>query len=139
MMSERIGSRGWRIWKEKNLPQEVVPLSDAEGVASQLEEKLDKKTKDFRAFREARIGYDYITRGEILEAEIAALKRAGNRVRNAEKDCIALRNWQIGFEDWADVEELKTAWAGLDALLATAFTGGTTPAYFSAQNKEDEK
>ena len=38
-MSERIGSHGWRIWKEKGLPQEVVPLSDAEGVVEQLEAK----------------------------------------------------------------------------------------------------
>ena len=38
-MSERIGNHGWRIWKEKGLPQEVVPLSDAEGVVAQIEEE----------------------------------------------------------------------------------------------------
>ncbi len=34
-----------------------------------LREALAKKTKDFRAFREARIGHDYITHSEELEAE----------------------------------------------------------------------
>jgi hypothetical protein len=43
MMSERIGSHGWRIWKEKDLPQEVVPLSDAEGVVAQLEAELEQR------------------------------------------------------------------------------------------------
>ena len=38
-MSERIGSHGWRVWKEKGLPQEVVPLSDAEGMVAKLEEE----------------------------------------------------------------------------------------------------
>ena len=45
MMSERIGSCGWRIWKEKGLPQEVVPLSDAEGVVAQLEEENETLKK----------------------------------------------------------------------------------------------
>ena len=45
-MSERIGSHGWRIWKEKGLPQEVVPLSDAEGVVAKLEEELEMYERD---------------------------------------------------------------------------------------------
>ena len=50
-----------------------IALLEAENVV--LIQKLDKKTKDFRAFREARIGHDYITHSELLEEENEALRK----------------------------------------------------------------
>jgi hypothetical protein len=45
----------------------------------------------------------------------AAEKRTA-RIVYAFNDCIALRNWDKGFEDYADVAELKTALAAGDTI-----------------------
>lgn len=41
---ERIGDRGWRIWGG-DLPQDVVPLGDAEGVVAALEARVQRLTE----------------------------------------------------------------------------------------------
>ena len=51
-------------------------------------------------------------RDELLEAL--------ERLRNAEKDCIALRNFDVGFEEWADVAELKEAQSEADTAIRKA-------------------
>jgi len=52
-----------------------------------------------------------------LETANADLLEALERLRLAEKDCMALRNWDKGFEDWADVAELKEAQAEADEAI----------------------
>lgn len=42
------------------------------------------------------------------------------RLRKAEKDCIALRHWDEGFEEWADVAELKEAQQAADEAIRKA-------------------
>lgn len=43
------------------------------------------------------------------EERIRVLEKQLERIRAAFEDCVALRNWDLGFEDWADVAELKEA------------------------------
>ena len=64
---------------------------------------------------------EYLKPARELAADNAALKRYAVH--------------RIGCES----NEGKACDCGLDALLKTQFTGGTTPAYFSAQNKEDSE
>jgi hypothetical protein len=59
------------------------------------------------------------------DAEIAALKAIAERLAGAIKrmkaardDCVALRNWAVGFEDWSDVEEVLAANTDGDAALS---------------------
>ena len=53
----------------------------AEIKVPELEAKLADKTKQFRAFREARIGHDYITHTEQLESENEALREWAEKHR----------------------------------------------------------
>ncbi|TET84642.1 MAG: hypothetical protein E3J37_03415 [Anaerolineales bacterium] len=50
----------------------------------------------------------------------AELLEALKRLRLAEKDCNALSNWDEGFEDWADVAELKEAQKDADEAIRHA-------------------
>jgi hypothetical protein len=47
-----------------------------------------------------------------LRQRLAAAEQRTDRIVCAFNDCIALRNWDRGFEDYADVAELKAALAG---------------------------
>lgn len=55
-----------------------------------------------------------------LIAVVPDLLEALKRLRRAEKDCIALRNWDRDFEDWADVIELNEAQAAADEAIRRA-------------------
>ena len=55
-----------------------------------------------------------------LIAAAPYLLEALKRLRSAEKDCNALRNWDEGFEDWADVAELKEAQSMADKAIRKA-------------------
>ena len=57
-----------------------------------------------------------------LIASAPDLLEALERLRNAEKDCVALRNFDVGFEDWADVAELKEAQSEADEAIQKART-----------------
>ncbi len=58
-----------------------------------------------------------------VEDSAPELLEALNRLRLAEKDCRALRNWDQGFEDYADVAELKEAQAEADEAISKAKGG----------------
>src|SRR3990172_998305 len=52
-----------------------------------------------------------------LLERIRLLEQACARFLAAFSDCVALRRWDEGYEEWADVEELKTALSRAKALL----------------------
>lgn len=66
--------------------------------AEQLEAALDDKTKQFRAFREARIGHDYITHNEELKAENEGLKAGISDALSAELPIVKrmCTDWDMG-------------------------------------------
>ena len=70
-------------------------------------QKLEKTEAHFEA--ELKAAENDYERYKKLTATNAALLEALERLRLAEEDCIALRNWDQGFESFADVAELKEA------------------------------
>ena len=76
-------ARKWCHWFEDEMEEDYLDAGHAQAYShlrrlleqnERLEAELAKKTRDFRAFREARIGHDYITHSEELEADRKAIE-----------------------------------------------------------------
>src|SRR3990172_8130341 len=87
-----------------------------------LWDALEQERSDTRALRSEVEGLQakraYLEKFVVEQQErIRLLEQACARFLAAFSDCVALRRWDEGYEEWADVEELKTALSRAKALL----------------------
>ena len=76
---------------------------------------LSKRMREIDACRHS-YWYNDIAALESINVELV---NALTRLRDAEKDCIALRHFDVGLEEWADVKEVKHAQIHADTILAS--------------------
>jgi len=103
----------------KAVPKGGPMSTDAERLLSKL---LEQERSDAAALRSEVEGLQakraYLEKFVVEQQErIRLLEQACARFLAAFSDCVALRRWDEGYEEWADVEELKTALSRAKALL----------------------
>jgi hypothetical protein len=104
MTNQPTQYKNWREWWDISPEANPLPPTPSYEVVSQVTWIAAQRQRD----------------SELAALKAIAERLAGaiKRMKAAREDCVALRNWAVGFEDWADVEEVLEANTEGDAALS---------------------